>query len=160
MNRTRLTPSFAGRTAASASARSAAQGASKKRDTQCEVALRRALWALGFRYRITSRLIGRPDLVFARQRVAVFCDGDFWHGRNLASRVAHLSNGHNAPYWTEKIRSNVRRDHEVTSRLMVEGWWVMRLWESDILKDPSRAAALVGALLIKRKDSNLENNKR
>lgn len=62
--------------------------------------LRRAIWTLGLRYRVdVATLVGRPDLVFPRERVVVFCDGDFWHGRDLLARIAKLRKGSNAPYW-------------------------------------------------------------
>jgi len=151
MDKIRATPSFRGRRAATPAARRAAQGASKKTDTSCELVLRRALWASGFRYRLHhSEVPGRPDLVFMRQRIAVFCDGDFWHGRNLDARVARLARGHNAPYWTEKITKNVARDRFVTKRLTAEGWRVIRLWETDISRDPWGAVAIIAKELMAR----------
>jgi DNA mismatch endonuclease, patch repair protein len=137
-------PSFRGRHPASRNAHRAARGSSKKRDTRCEVVLRQALWARGIRYRVTSpSLPGRPDLIFTRWRVAVFCDGDFWHGRDLQARVARLRLGHNANYWVEKIKANAARDVRVTSELGERGWLVLRLWEGDILADVAKAVALV-----------------
>jgi DNA mismatch endonuclease, patch repair protein len=148
MARIRSTPTFAGLEPASLKARHAAQAASKKSGTRCELVLRRSLWAMGLRYRRSSSgLAGNPDLVFPREKVAVFCDGDFWHGRDLDARLARLSQGHNAPYWVEKIRTNVRRDYEVVQRLSIDGWNVVRLWETDILRDSAGAAGVVAALL-------------
>jgi DNA mismatch endonuclease (patch repair protein) len=104
-------PRFEGYMPSSAKASAAARAASRRRDTQCELALRRALWALGLRYRVDVRqLPGKPDIVFRRLRIAIFCDGDFWHGRDLGARIRRLSRGHNAPYWVAKIRRNVERD--------------------------------------------------
>ena len=144
MTRRSGTPSFTGLGPASPHSRRAAQRSSKKANTKCELALRRALRTTGLRYRLSScGLPGHPDIIFPREHVVVFCDGDFWHGRNLASRLARLSRGHNAPYWTNKIRSNVERDRAITTRLQGEGWQVIRLWETDILRDPARAAATV-----------------
>jgi DNA mismatch endonuclease (patch repair protein) len=88
-------------------------------------------------------LPGRPDIVFSQARVVVFCDGDFWHGRNLEARLAKLAQGHNAPYWVAKIRTNVERDRRHDSSLTEAGWLVLRLWEADITKDPSAAADVV-----------------
>lgn len=85
------------------------------------------------RYRLGGQgLVGRPDLVFRRARIAVFCDGDYWHGRDLEARVAKLEAGHNATYWVTKIRGNVDRDRRVTAALEADGWLVLRYWESDI----------------------------
>jgi DNA mismatch endonuclease (patch repair protein) len=70
----------------------------------------------------------------------VFCDGDFWHGKDLQSRLASLRKGHNAGYWEAKIRRNVERDRERTTSLANQGWTVLRIWESDIKADVSAAA--------------------
>src|SRR4051812_33021234 len=96
----RTTASYVGLRAASPRSSKAARGASKKRDTRCEVALRRSVFRLGLRYAVSaSDLPGKPDLAFRSARVVVFCDGDFWHGKDLEARLARLANGHNAPYW-------------------------------------------------------------
>src|SRR5512138_3396959 len=76
-------------------------------DTGPELLLRRALWAAGVRYRLhASELPGKPDIVVRRLRIAIFCDGDFWHGRNWLKRRARLSAGWNAEYWVAKIARN------------------------------------------------------
>jgi DNA mismatch endonuclease (patch repair protein) len=144
----RRTPSFTGLAPASQRARRAARGSSKKRGTKCELALRRLLRAKGLRYRLNvSGLPGKPDIVFLQPRIAVFCDGDFWHGRDLKARLTRLAAGHNATYWLHKIRTNVERDRRHTQRLIAYGWRVLRLWETDILRDPEAAAARVEALV-------------
>ena len=146
----RRAPSFRGLSAASPSARSAAKSSSKKSNTKSEILLRRELWARGLRYRINwARLPGCPDIVFTKQRLAVFCDGDFWHGRDLTRRMKQLAKGHNSAYWTEKIRTNVERDRLTTRQLVQAGWRVLRLWETDILRSPGGAASQVVALLEK-----------
>jgi DNA mismatch endonuclease (patch repair protein) len=90
-------------------------------------------------------LPGKPDIVFARARLVVFCDGDFWHGRRSRERLAKLSRGSNAPYWTAKIASNVARDRRNTRLLRAAGWTVIRLWETDILRDVLRETEKVVA---------------
>lgn len=116
----------------------------RSRDTKAEVLLRKELWRRGLRYRLhASDLPGKPDIVFRRARVVIFCDGDFWHGRRWRSRLEKLARGANAPYWTAKIAANVDRDRRNTRLLRVAGWTVMRLWETDILRDVARAAARV-----------------
>lgn len=117
-----------------------ARGSSKKQNTRCEFLLRKALTALGLRYRISAALVGRPDIVFHSARVAVFCDGDYWHGRDLEQRLAKLKVGHNATYWVAKITSNVERDRRVTTALEGEGWLVLRFWETDIKRGAARVA--------------------
>jgi DNA mismatch endonuclease (patch repair protein) len=114
------------------------------RDTIPEVLLRRALWACGLRYRKDLRsLSGRPDIVFTRARVVVFCDGDFWHGKDWPTRKRKLLRGSNGTYWIAKIESNIRRDRRTTLTLRAEGWVVLRFWESAIKSDVALIAALV-----------------
>jgi DNA mismatch endonuclease (patch repair protein) len=112
--------------------------------TKAEVVLRKELWRRGLRYRLhATDLPGKPDIVFRGARVAVFCDGDFWHGRRWRERQPKLARGANAPYWTAKIAANIARDRRNTRLLRTAGWIVVRLWETDVLRDVVRAAAKV-----------------
>jgi DNA mismatch endonuclease (patch repair protein) len=116
----------------------------RSRDTKAEVLLRKELWRRGLRYRLHALdLPGKPDIIFRRARVVVFCDGDFWHGRRWRQRLEKLSRGANAPYWTAKIAANVARDRRHTRALRKAGWTVVRLWETDILRNVEMAAARV-----------------
>jgi DNA mismatch endonuclease (patch repair protein) len=126
----------------------AARGSSKKTDTRCEVMMRRALWAAGCRYRKNVKeLPGRPDMVFPRARIAVFCDGDFWHGRDWESRQRKLSQGTNSEYWLAKIQRNMERDRQNDRQLQEMGWTVLRFWESQIRSDMARVARTVLGVL-------------
>ncbi len=121
-----------------------ASASSAKRDTKPELLLRRALRSMAVRYRTdVAALPGRPDLVISAARLAIFCDGDFWHGRNLQRRLQKLAAGHNAPYWVSKIKSNVDRDRRINRLLRNSGWKVLRFWESDVRANPDRAAKAV-----------------
>ena len=141
MKAVRPIPSFAGLQPASERSRRAAKGSSKKTDTKCELALRRELWKRGLRYRVdVGFLPGRPDIVFTRKKVVVFCDGDFWHGRDLTARLTRLARGNNGDYWSAKILGNVKRDASNTRRLRRAGWSVIRVWERDILRDVDTVA--------------------
>ena len=108
--------------------------------TSPELALRRALWERGYRYRLHyKKLPGKPDLVFVSRRVAVFIDGDYWHGRQwkkrgFASLEAQMSRVNNPEYWVKKIRGNMERDKRVNRELRKNGWIVVRVWESDVNK--------------------------
>lgn len=134
-------PSFAGLRPATARASRAAVGSSIKLGTKCERLLRKALRELEIRYSLRSRqLPGRPDLVFRKARVVVFCDGDFWHGRKLGARLERLAAGHNASYWIAKIQANAARDRRNTRALRKLGWRVLRFWESEIVRAPERVA--------------------
>jgi DNA mismatch endonuclease (patch repair protein) len=94
--------------------------------------LRRRLHASGLRFRTSVNLPGKPDVVFPKQRIAIFVDGDFWHGKNLSVRLAKLARGHNAMYWTAKIAANCARDRRLRAILKRRGWTVVRVWESDL----------------------------
>lgn len=108
------------------------------KDTKPELTLRHALWKKGMRYRVSVKeLPGKPDIVFTRAKIAIFCDGDFWHGHNWALRgIPSLEEelASYSEYWQKKIRRNIERDHENTSKLENDGWVVLRFWESDIKK--------------------------
>jgi DNA mismatch endonuclease, patch repair protein len=128
--------------------RSANMRANRRTDTKPEMALRRALHKLGYRYRKDYRLdlTGgrrvRPDIAFTARRVAVFVDGCFWHacpqhGRNPAVNVN---------YWTPKLRRNVERDRAADETLAAAGWQVVRVWEHESLEDAvASVIAAVGA---------------
>jgi len=112
----------------------------KGRDTQPELRLRRALWALGVRgWRCHRRnLPGSPDLAFGRARLAVFVDGGFWHGH-----PSKYWPGRTSPYWDAKIARNKARDASVNQELEDLGWRVLRLWDFEVNADPVRAAEQV-----------------
>lgn len=106
----------------------------KSKDTKPEVQLRKAVWRMGFRYRKNVKTLeGSPDLVFPRQKVAVFVDGDFWHGRNWPERRKRLQR--NRDYWIRKIEGNIARDRRVDTALANRGWSVVRLWSEDVRRD-------------------------
>lgn len=105
----------------------------RKKDTKPELTIRRLAHARGLRYRKhVGALSGTPDMVFGGPRVAVFVDGDFWHGWRLEEWEHKLS----SKYWKEKIRRNRRRDAENHRRLEEEGWTVIRIWEHEVKEDP------------------------
>lgn len=105
------------------------------KDTEPEIMLREALWKQGLRYRKNYKALpGTPDIVLTRQKIAIFVDGDFWHGKG------HLDNPGeqietNGEYWRGKLARNVERDKENNDELTAQGWLVLRFWESDIKRD-------------------------
>lgn len=108
----------------------------KSKDTEPELMLRKALWHTGLRYRKNyKQLPGKPDVVFLRKKVAIFCDGDFWHGHNWAIRglksLDEELNGY-SDFWRTKILKNIERDEKNNRLLMEMGWTVIRFWESEI----------------------------
>ncbi|MEU8271028.1 very short patch repair endonuclease [Sphaerisporangium sp. NPDC049002] len=114
--------------------------ANKSRDTKPELALRRAVHALGLRYRVAVRPLPKirrtADLVFTKAQVAVFLDGCFWHG----CPEHHIKAATNADYWAEKVVRNRERDAETDRKLSESGWLVIRVWEHE---DPKRAAVRI-----------------
>lgn len=120
----------------------------KSKDSKAELALRRELWRRGLRYRLHyKRLPGKPDLVFVGARVAVFVDGDFWHGRSFIeggeAALRATIRGKRQDWWVAKIMRTVERDRKVTETLQEDGWKVLRLWESEIKADVAKAADAV-----------------
>ncbi|WSB86655.1 very short patch repair endonuclease [Streptomyces cellulosae] len=122
--------------------------ANRSRDTRPELALRRAVHALGLRYRVAARPIPSlrrtADLVFPRQKVAVFLDGCFWHG----CPEHHTKAASNSDYWEKKVSRNRERDLDTTVRLAEEGWLVLRFWEHE---DPAAAALIVQRAIRERR---------
>ncbi len=130
----RRVPTYKGLRPASDRASAAARGSSRKADTRHERLLRSELWRAGCRFRKNvPDLPGKPDIVFTKVRLAIFCDGDFWHGKDWEARRAKLERGSNPRYWVAKIERNIERDNENTKLLHDNGWTVMRFWESDII---------------------------
>lgn len=113
-------------------------------DTRPELMMRKELWHRGLRYRIHQRnLPGKPDIVFSRAKLVVFCDGDYWHGHNWAIRgMASLDEelGSYSEYWKSKILRNIERDLNETKTLEANGWMVIRIWESQIKEDVAACA--------------------
>ena len=106
----------------------------RSKDTTIELALRKALGQRGIRYRKNYKgLIGKPDIVITKYRIAVFCDSDFWHGYDWENRKARIKSNQN--YWIPKIERNMKRDREVTAALVEQGWIVLRFWEHTIRKE-------------------------
>lgn len=109
----------------------------KSRDTSIEVKLRKMLWDHGIRYRKNYKALpGSPDIVLTRYRIAIFCDGEFFHGKDWDKLTDQLMSGNNGPYWVAKIARNIDRDDEVNKQLIAMGWTVLRFWGRDILKYP------------------------
>ena len=110
--------------------------------TKPELRLGRALWKVGVRYRKNVRSIcGSPDFAIKKYKIAIFCDGEFWHGRDWQTNKYRIKS--NRDFWFAKIERNIKRDIEVTKQLEAEGWKVFRFWESDVKKDSEACARKV-----------------
>jgi DNA mismatch endonuclease, patch repair protein len=110
------------------------------KDTKVELLFRKALSAevypKGYRYRLHYKKIsGSPDVVFVKQKIAIFIDGDFWHGRRYGKAGgAKLRK----KFWRDKIEANIRRDQRVNRQLKRLGWTAFRFWESDLKKNQEK----------------------
>lgn len=114
----------------------------RSKDTEPELFLRRCLHGRGYRYRVHHPgLPGRPDIAFMREQVAVFVDGDFWHGRVLVEEDVEALRTRikkNHDYWLPKIQRTVERDKRYTQELRRMGWTVLRFWASEIRRAPEK----------------------
>ncbi|MCA1790805.1 MAG: very short patch repair endonuclease [Thioalkalivibrio sp.] len=117
-------------------------------ENKVESTLRSRLHKMGLRYRkYVKDLPGRPDFVFSKEQIAVFIDGDYWHGRILVEEGFEAQEQRlktaNKQYWLKKFAARVERDRTVTLTLEQDGWLVLRFWESDVKKDLDGVAAAI-----------------
>ena len=116
----------------------------KSKDTSIEVSLRRALWKKGYRYRKNySALPGKPDIVLTKYRIAIFCDGELFHGKNWEVLKPRLLKGNNPDFWVKKIERNMKRDDENDKKLLFLGWTVIHFWGNDILRNTDQCVKVV-----------------
>jgi DNA mismatch endonuclease (patch repair protein) len=121
---------------------------------KAETILAKRLWHEGYRYRRNyKKLPGSPDIALTTYRVAVFVDGEFWHGENWEERKAKLK--HNRDYWIEKIEENMARDKRVDDQLQEMGWTTVHFWEKQVLKRTDECLQAVLELLEKKNDQAL-----
>lgn len=107
----------------------------RSKDTSIEVKLRKALWHCGIRYRKNySELPGKPDIAITKYKIAIFCDSEFFHGKDWDTLEKRIRKGNNSDYWEKKITRNMNRDNMNNKLLEEEGWKVLRFWGSDISK--------------------------
>lgn len=107
----------------------------RSKDTSIEVILRKALWHRGLRYRKNYKALpGKPDIAITKYRIAVFCDSEFFHGKDWDQLKLRLGNGNNSTYWIKKITRNMERDQENEKALRIREWTVLRFWGEDIRK--------------------------
>lgn len=106
----------------------------KSKGTSIEVKLGKALWAKGIRYRKNDKTVfGKPDFTIKKYKIAIFCDSEFWHGKDWEIRKNDIKS--NQDFWIKKIERNIARDVEVTTTLQTQGWVVLRFWSKDINKN-------------------------
>lgn len=106
----------------------------RSKDTSIEIQLRKALWQKGYRYRKNYKILpGTPDIALTKYKIAVFCDGDFFHGKDWCQVLKpRLEKGSNSEYWIKKIERNMERDSKNDKSLLFLGWTVIHFWGSEI----------------------------
>ena len=105
----------------------------KSKGSKIEIIFGKALWKKGLRYRKNVKdIFGKPDFAIKKYKVAVFCDSEFWHGRDWYEKKSEIKS--NKEFWYNKIERNIERDKEVNIKLNEERWIVLRFWEKEIIK--------------------------
>lgn len=130
----------------------------KGKDTSIEIALRKALWAKGYRFRKGyKKLPGKPDIAITKYKIAIFCDSEFFHGKDWEQLKEKLKVGKNPDYWTKKIERNIERDQEKDILLQSIGWTVIHFWGKEIEKDISGCIRTIEEKIFEQKISGVEN---
>jgi DNA mismatch endonuclease Vsr len=123
----------------------------KNKDSKIEVSLRLELYRRGYRYRKNySGVFGHPDMVFTREKIAVFCDSEFWHGFDWERRKCDIKSRRD--FWIPKIERNMARDNEVTAVLAAQGYVVMRFWGNRIKKHLESVADEIESTIVSRRE--------
>ena len=114
----------------------------KNKNTNIELIIRKELFRRGYRFSTNTKLFGKPDIVLTSKKVVIFCDGDFWHGKNK-NEISKYEK-----FWREKILTNIERDKLVNITLRKDGWKVLRFWKNDILKNPEKCVEKIEKYLL------------
>ena len=105
----------------------------KTKRNSAEIMIAKSLWHRGYRYRLNHKALpGSPDIALAKYRIAIFIDGEFWHGKDFEQRKTKLKN--NKDYWIEKIQENIDRDLKNDKLLRQMDWYPIHFWSNDVIK--------------------------
>lgn len=128
-------------------------------DTSIELALRKALWHRGYRYRKNYKgLPGKPDIVLTKHKIAIFCDSEFFHGKDWTIKKTKLQNSNNSEYWIKKIERNMERDAENDRRLLFLGWTVIHFWGQEILRDTDGCIRVIEEFIFESMISQIQDD--
>ena len=128
----------------------------RAKDTEIEIILRKALWNKGYHYRKNyKKLPGTPDIALTKYKIAIFCDSEFFHGKDWEVLKPRLEKGDNSEYWVSKISRNRERDDEINKKLLFLGWTVIRFWGNDIKKNVDGCVKVVEEAIF---DTKLQNS--
>ena len=121
----------------------------RSKDTSIEMILRKALWHRGIRYRKNYKgLPGTPDIAITKYRIAIFCDSEFFHGKDWEKLKLRLQNGKNSSYWIKKILRNRERDEEAEKALRFREWTVLRFWGEDIKRHTDECIQVIEEAIV------------
>jgi len=124
----------------------------RAKNTSIELILRKALWHKGYRYRKNYRALpGSPDIALTKYKIAIFCDSEFFHGKDWDSLKERLQNGNNPNYWIPKIERNMERDKQNDIALLYKDWVVLHFWGDEIKKDLDGCIKTVQEAVFERK---------
>lgn len=127
----------------------------KSKDTTIEVILRKQLWHKGYRYRKNYKALpGKPDIAITKYRIAIFCDSEFFHGKDWEVLRPRLEKGDNSEYWIKKISRNREHDDEVNKMLLFLGWTVIRFWGRDIKKNTDECIRVIEEVIFDKEVDN------
>lgn len=127
------------------------------KDTKIEVALRQALWEKGYRYRINYKMLpGRPDICLTKYKIAIFCDSEFFHGKDWEILKPRLEKGNNGVYWVKKIQENIERDCKKDKELLFLGWTVIHFWGKEILNNTDECIKVIEETIFDMKIGDIE----
>lgn len=129
----------------------------KSSDTKIEITLRKALWKKGYRYRKNyKKLPGKPDIAITKYKIAIFCDSEFFHGKDWEVLKPQLERGNNPDFWIQKISKNMERDATVNQQLLFLGWTVIRFWGKEIKKSPDECIRVIEETIFENKLNETE----
>ena len=124
----------------------------RSKDTKIEILLRKALWRKGYRYRKNYKnLPGKPDIALTKHKIAVFCDSEFFHGKDWEVLRPQLERGRNADFWIEKISKNIQRDDQINKQLNFMGWTVIRFWGKEITRNTDECVRVIEEVIFDNK---------
>ena len=122
------------------------------KDTSIEITLRKALWKRGYRYHKNYRKIpGSPDICLTKYKIAIFCDSEFFHGKDWEVLKVKVEKGNNGKYWSKKIQENMIRDNEKDKALNALGWTVIHFWGKDILNNTEECINVIEEMIFDMK---------
>ena len=127
----------------------------KSKGSKIEQKLGKALWQKGYRYRKNDKTVfGKPDFTFKKLKIAIFCDSEFWHGKDWKTKKSeHKSN---IDFWHKKIERNIERDKEVNQKLLIEGWQVLRFWGKEIEKNTDICVNIIEKAINKKRNEEIQ----